>query len=136
MSRFKSGKCFFSYAMGVVCWLMLFAALKWHCTADILKTIDSLWLKKAGDGLVINLLGNLAFHADDYDCEEQFIYSAHYYPNGMDGEYKISNLTDTIDMVSWKKVDSDAISTTYVDKSFKYIVYSTSDGVYMRIFQK
>lgn len=136
MSKYGYLNISFSYAFGTACWLLLFAILKWSCTGDIIKKIDSLWLKKIDNDLVVNLIGDLAFHAEYYDCDEQFIYTAHYYPNGMDGKYKVSRLTNTIDIGSWKTIDSDTISTTYIDKSFKYIVYRTSDGIYMRIFQK
>jgi hypothetical protein len=103
---------------------------------DVPLFIDSLWIKQADDNLVVGLTGAIGFHAEFGDCEAKLIYTARYYPDGMTDDYQTKSLTDLVDVGTWEISTSDNISTTYVDSSYKYVVYHTSDDIYMGIFDK
>ncbi|VAW68252.1 hypothetical protein MNBD_GAMMA09-1764 [hydrothermal vent metagenome] len=127
---------FLFYVFGGACWFILLGILQARCIVNIPLYIDSLWVKPIGEGLVKNVIGATAFRVEGYGCEDQLIFVAQYYPNGMDGKTQIKSLASIVDVESWKKIESDTISTTYIDNSYKYVLFQTSDGVHMKVFQK
>ena len=124
------------YIIGVVLWLVLVSVLRLNCIVDIPLFIDSLWTKPSGEHLVVGLTGAIGFRVELDECETKLIYTARYYPDGMTGNYLTKNLTDIMDIDTLEEIASDNTSTTYADSSFKYVVYRTSDGASMRIFDK
>lgn len=126
----------FIYLAGIVSWLVLFSILQSRCIINIPLAIDSLWLDKLNEDLVKNMNSAIAFDASDYGCDSRLIYTAQYYANGMNGESENMNLTNAIDIKSWKEIESDSTTITYIDSSYKYVLYHNSDGINMRVFRK
>lgn len=124
------------YAAGSLTWIVIFFALKAWCMVDIPLLVDGLWTTRINDQLVKNLTNSIAFRTRIIPCDDKYIFTARYYPDGVSGNYAPKTLTSIIDLPSWKELETDNISTTYIDTKHKYVVYSTSDGIYMRIFDK
>lgn len=125
-----------AHLAGVAFWLVLAAGLKASCLVDLPRAIDSLWTERIADHLVKNLLGAIALHAPGDRCDERLFYTARYYPNGMTGEYATQSLRSLVEVDSWQLVGSDHISTTYTDRAHRYVIYRTSDGVSLRVFDR
>ncbi|MCP4495037.1 MAG: hypothetical protein GY820_48210 [Gammaproteobacteria bacterium] len=136
MIRKRNISNFVFYIFGGACWFMLFGILQSSCIVDIPLYIDRLWIKPIGNGLVKNLIGTTAFHAEGYQCEDKLIFVAQYYPHGMGQKSESRSLDSIIDIRSWEEIKSDTISNTYVDNSYKYVLFQTSDGVHMKVSQK
>ncbi len=122
------------YSLGVALWLVVIAMLQMFCIVNIPQMVDRLWTKPVGKGFSKNILGTLSFQPISNACHQQLIYSTSYYPEGMTGGYTAKAIDSLVDIDSWNIIASDSASTTYTDKNYKYMVYRTSDGVYMRIF--
>ena len=131
-------KCILLYFGAVLVWFVLFSTLKKSCIVSIPWNIEKLWSEQIDKDFIKNLAGEIAFHATpfDYMCGYRFIYTAEYYPNGVSSDYKLVSLTDSVDLGSWKEIESDSATTTYTDNSYRYILYNNSDGIYMGIFDK
>jgi hypothetical protein len=125
-----------SYALGILCWMVLISVLKLACIVNIPFFVDGLWTKEIHENFVENLSGEIAFRADTFGCEDAYLYTANYYPHGVSDTFETKTLTSVVDISTWKTVGEDNISTTYVDENYKYVLYHTSDGVFIRIFDK
>ncbi len=125
-----------SIIFGSVAWLLLFGLLRLLCVVNIPLFLDSLWVEEVEEGLVRNIVGEIAFQADGYGCEDRLIFNAPFYPDGMNGDSESRSLTQMIDLSSWQRIGSDSLSTTYADNSYRYVLYHTSDEINMRIFLK
>jgi len=126
----------FLYVLGTLCWLLLFSALQSRCITNVPLLLDGLWTKELSENFVQGITGAIAFRIQNYGCGNKYIYTARYYPNGVSGEYETKTLTSIVNLNTWKEISSDTTSTTYVDAKYKYILNSTSDGVFIRIFDK
>ncbi len=124
--------------IGALVWLVVFSVLQRFGIINIPWHIEKMWTDQISKNFVKILMGEVAFHASpgDYNCEYRFIYTARYYPNGVGNDYERVSLTDLVDLDSWKEIEGDAVSTTYLDKSHKFILYNNSDGVYMGVFDR
>ena len=122
------------YAAGLLGWLIIFFSLKTYCIIDIYLLVDGLWTTRINDELVENLTNSIAYRTQNIDCDNVYIFTARYYPDGVDGNPEIKSLTSMIDIKSWKETDSDTISTTYTDSKHEYVVFKTSDGNYMSVY--
>ena len=122
------------YTAGSLAWIIIFFSLKAWCIIDIPLLIDGLWTSGINNQLVRNLSNSIAFRTRITECDDKYIFTARYYPDGVSGNFETRPLTSTVDIPSWKELESDSISTTYVDIRHKYVVYNTSDGIYMRVF--
>ena len=129
-------KLILAYAFGALCWIVLISILKLTCIINIPWLVDGLWAKDIHENFIENLTGGIAFRADKFGCENAYLYTANYYPQGVGDTFETKTLTSVVDPNSWKAVGEDNISTTYVDKNYKYVLYHTSDGVFIRIFNK
>lgn len=118
----------------MISWLIFFQLLENQIGFSIWTKIDGLWLTKIDQVLATNLVGDLTYHHEGDNGAEAIIYTAPFYPDGLDENPQILRLSDIVDRASWKKTQSDRLSTTYLDKRFKYVVYEDSNGTYMRIF--
>jgi|GEM_PF-3685315 len=122
--------------LGIFFWLVVFTLLKINCIVDIPGQIDMLWTKQIGKGFIVSLTGDIAFKTEIDKCKDWLIYNATYSPNDADKHDVVKNLTTTVDIDSWTRTEINPPVMVYEDKSFKYVVYNNSDGVYMRIFDK
>jgi hypothetical protein len=95
-----------------------------------------LWTKPINNQLTLNLIGSVAFRTSGLNCDEKYIYLVNYYPDGESGNHQSRTLTSLVDLDTWRQVSSDALSAIFTDKSHQYILYNTSDGVYMKVFNK
>lgn len=129
-------KTLVAYLAGVLIWLVLISVLQVRCVLNLPLLIDELWTSQINNELVTNLIGEIAYQVDASDCDGKLIYLARYYPDGVDGEYQHRTLTSMVDASSWQEVSSDSISMTYVDNRYRYVLYSTSDGIQMKVFDK
>lgn len=127
---------FIFYVFGGVCWFALLGILQAFCIVNIPKHIDGLWVTTVGEDLVENLIGATAFSVDGYGCDDQLIFVAQYYLDGTDEKSETRSLDELIDIASWKKIESDTVSTTYIDNFHKYILLQNSDGIHMKVFKK
>lgn len=125
-----------SYALGALCWIVLISVLKLACIVNIPLFVDGLWTEEIHENFIRNLSGEIAFRADTFGCEDTYLYTANYNPHGVSDAFETKTLTSVVDIDTWKAVGEDTISTTYVDKHYKYVLYHTSDGVFIRIFDK
>lgn len=126
------------YLIGALVWLAVFSLLQRFCVVSVPWYIEGLWTEQINKNYVKNLAGEVAFHASpqEYNCECKFIYTARYYSNGAGGDYERVSLAGIVDINSWKEIGSDAVSTTYSDKSHRFVLYNNSDGVYMGVFDQ
>jgi hypothetical protein len=122
------------YTAGSLTWIIIFFSLKAWCVVDIPLLADGLWTTRINDQLVKNLTNSIAFRTQNMNCDDKYIFTAKYYQEGVSGNFETRPLTSIVDIPSWKELESDSISTTYVDIRHKYVVYNTSDGIYMRVF--
>lgn len=127
---------FFFYIVGGICWFVLLGILQSTCILNMSLHIDALWVKPVGDNLVKNLIGATAFRVEGYGCEDKLIFVAPYYANGMNDKPQIKSLAKLIDLKTWKKLESDTVSTTYIDNLHSYVLFQNSDGVNMKIYKK
>ncbi len=129
-------KIFLSYMAGILFWMVLISVLQTRCILNIPLLVDGLWAKQIKGELVTNLVGSVAYKTSGFGCENKLIYLVRYYPDGVGGSYQNVSLTSLVDVDSWREVSSDTISTTYQDKNHKYILYSTSDEIFMGVYDK
>ena len=119
------------YGTGVLCWLIVFGVLQNQCVFDITSVVDRLWGKNLHDDLVENVVGEIALHVQAGRCVDAYLYTVRYHPSRMDLEGEIRSLTSLVDVATWKEVEADSISVTYLDSKHKYKLYTTSDGEYI-----
>ena len=124
------------YTVGSLAWIIIFFSLKGWCIIDIPLLVDGLWTSNINNQLVRNLSNSITFRTRITECDDKYIFTARYYPDGVSGNFETKSLTSIVDIPSWKERGSDSISTTYTDIKYKYILYNTSDGIYMRVFDK
>ena len=124
------------YTVGSLAWIIIFFSLKAWCIIDIPLLVDGLWTSSINNQLVKNLSNSIALRTRITECDDKYIFTARYYPDDVSGNFETKSLTSIVDIPSWKEQGSDSISTTYTDIKYKYIVYNTSDGIYMRVFDK
>jgi hypothetical protein len=130
----KCLKTLFAYLGGIVFWLALIRALQAFCIVNLPLSLDGLWTTQVNGHLVTSLTGAVAYKTNGLACGDKFIFLVRYYPNGVSGTHENRTLTSVVDTKSWHEKSSDSLSITYVDKRFRYVLSSTSDGVYMRVF--
>ncbi len=131
MSKLRWVGSILKYVFGVLCWLIIFGQLQSMCVFDIMSVIDSLWVKELHSGLVENAIGEVALHAEMGECD-RYIYMVKYHPSRMDVEGETRSLSALIDVSTWREVEHDSISVTFLDSEHKYVLYTTSDGEYIR----
>jgi hypothetical protein len=129
-------KTIFAYLAGILLWVVLISVLQTRCILNIPLLVDGLWVKQIKGELVTNLVGSVAYKTSGLGCENKLIYLVRYYPDGVGGSYQNTTLTSLVDTDSWHEVSSDTISTTYQDKNHKYILYGTSDEIFMGVYDK
>ena len=120
------------YGLGVLCWWALFVYLQVQCVLNVGSFIDSLWMKDLQDGLVENVIGEVAYRASygygDYGCGDKYIYSVLYYPGSTDAEGEVRSLSSLVDVPTWRMAEEDGIFAYYIDSKHKYRVRQISDG--------
>lgn len=134
MIKIPYAKCITTRCLLALGWAIAFTLLSALTPFNIWARIDGLWLTPAGENLVTNLAGDLAYHNKTANGQMITFYTAPFYTDGMDTSTQTKRLNDTIDLGSWRKVGTDALTTTYTDHRFKYVLYEDSNGAYMRIF--
>ena len=122
------------YAAGSLSWIVIFALLRVYCIVDLYLLTDGLWTTKIHSEFVENLTHSIAFHANNFDCDNTYIFTVRYYPDEASEDFEMKSLTSMVDIASWKELESDSISTSYIDNKYRYVLYNTSDGIYMSAF--
>jgi hypothetical protein len=121
------------YVLGVLCWVAVFAYLQIQCLFNVGSFVDGLWMKELHDGLVENVIGEVAYRAGDgygdYGCGAKYIYSVQYRQGRIDGEGVIRSLSSLVDVATWRMIGSESITATFLDAKHKYVLRSISDGV-------
>ncbi len=141
MKRFRWIVIILKYAVGVLCWLIIFGQLRHQCVFDISSVIDGLWVKELHSGLVENAIGEIAFHAGGGNCGaegEEYIYNAQYYLDEY-GNTEIRSLTSLIDVATWKEVEEEEeiesnVHSPYfhfIDSRHRYTLHYTSDEIFI-----
>jgi hypothetical protein len=120
------------YAVGVLAWLVVFVILKMQCVFNVDSYTDGLWQKELHDGLVENLIGNIAYRAEDgygdFGCGDKYIYTVLYKSGKQGDEGKYKSLTSLVDVQSWKINSQQGIFTYFIDSKHKYTLRYISDG--------
>lgn len=121
------------YGAGVLCWLIVFGVMQHLCLFNVGSFVDSLWMKDLHDGLVQNVIGEVAYRAGygygDYGCGDKYIYSALYHPGSTDTAGEVTSLTSLVDVTTWREIeDSASITFTFLDSKHKYVLRYISDG--------
>jgi hypothetical protein len=120
------------YGFGVLSWWTLFGYLHFQCLFNVIPFVDGLWTKDLHDGLVKNMIGEIAFRANngygDYGCGDKYIYRVTY-PRRPDNGGEKRSLSSLVDVATWRYVGSENVIATYVDSKHRYFVRSISDGV-------
>lgn len=119
---------FLKYMAGVLCWLLVFGLLAYNCVFDIYDVIDGLWMNELHDGLVKNVIGDIAFNAQGGECiADKYIYWARYNPSESDLEGKPRSLTSLVDVTTWKYVGRESSTFIYQDMKRTYEIHYISD---------
>lgn len=121
------------YGAGVSGWLVLFGVLQHTCLFNVGSFVDSLWMKDLHDGLVRNVIGEVAYRAGygygDFGCGDKYIYSALYHPGNTDSKGEFRSLTSLVDVATWREAeDSSSITFTFLDSKHTYVLRYISDG--------
>ena len=120
------------YGLGVLCWWVLFAYLQIQCIFNVGSFVDGLWMKDLHDGLVKNVIGEVAYRASrgygDVGCGDKYIYSALYYPGPEDVDGEIRSLSSLVDVTTWRPAEQDGIFVYFLDSKHKYRLRHISDG--------
>lgn len=120
------------YGAGMMCWLIVFGYLQHQCIFNVGSFVDSLWVKDLHDGLVENVIGEVAYRAEDgygdYGCGTKYLYSARYHPSRTDLEGEIRSLSSLVDAATWRMVGSEGIAVTFLDSKHRYVLRRISDG--------
>lgn len=121
------------YIAGMVCWFVIFGVLQHFCFFNLGSLIDSLWMKDLHDNLVQNVIGEVAYRANngygDFGCGDKYIYSALYHPRGADTKGEFRSLTSLVDVASWREAEAAApITFTFLDSKHQYVIRYISDG--------
>jgi hypothetical protein len=127
---------FFKYLAGILLWFIVLSVLQAYCIWNGPRIIDGLWTEPINNQLTSNLIGSVAYRTSGMKCDDKFIYLVRYYPDDESEKYQSRSLSSLIDTGTWQHVSSDAVTTVFTDKSHQYILYNTSDGVYMKVFNK
>ena len=120
------------YGAGVLVWLIVLNAVAMHTRFNVWSLVDGLWMRDLHDGLVRNMIGEIAFRAEtgygDFGSGTKYIYIVQYRPDseGKGGEWKA--LTSLVDIPTWHKVGPEGVITTFRDARHEYEVRSISDG--------
>lgn len=120
------------YAAGVLCWLLVFGLLAQYCIFDVYSRVDRLWVKDLHGGLVRNLIGEVALHVGAGGCDDHYIYTLRYHPTRLEIEGEHRSLSSLVDVATWKETGADSITVTYLDKKHRYVLYSISDGTFLK----
>lgn len=121
------------YITGMSCWLIVFGILQHLCLFNVGSFVDSLWIKDLHDGLVQNVIGEVAYRASygygDYGCGDKYIYSVLYHPESTDTEGKVRSLSSLVDVATWREAEgSSSITFTFLDSKHEYVLRYISDG--------
>lgn len=121
------------YGAGIICWLIFFGYLHYQCIFDLTSYVDRLWVKNLHDDLVENVIGEIALHVQAGRCVDTHIYTVRYHPSRMDIEGEIRSLTSLVDVATWREdEDPNTITATFVDSKHRYVLFTTSDGEYIK----
>lgn len=125
------------YGVGVLCWLIVFGFLQRLCVFDISSVVGRLWVKDLHDGLVQNVIGEVAYHVQAGRCVDRYLYTARYHPTRTDIEGEGRSLTSLVDAATWREIeDSASITSTFVDSKHRYVLYTISDDEYIRVVNR
>jgi hypothetical protein len=120
------------YGLGVLCWWALFVFLQVQGVFNVGSFVDSLWMKDLHDGLVQNVIGEVAYRAGfgygDYGSGDKYIYSVLYHPESTDVEGEVRSLSSLVDVPTWRFAEEEGIFAYYLDSRHKYRVRWISDG--------
>ncbi len=120
------------YGLGVLCWWALFMYLHVQCVFNVGSFVDSLWVKDLQHGLVVNVIGEVAYRASygygDYGCGDKYIYTVLYHPGSTGAAGEVRSVSSLVDVPTWRMVKEDGIFTYYLDSKHKYRVRHISDG--------
>jgi len=121
------------YIAGMACWLIIFGFLQHMCLFNVGSFVDGLWMKDLHDGLVQNVIGEIAYRArngyGDNGCGDKYIYSALYHLRGSNTEGEVKSLTSLVDVATWREVeDVSSINFTFLDSKHQYVIRYISDG--------
>ena len=116
--------------------ILLLGVLRSFCILNVPFYMDNLWVKPIGEGLVKNLIGAIAFRMEGCGCDDKLIFVAPYHSSSGDDQVEMKSLSAVVDIATWRKIESDTISTTYIDKTNKYVLFQNSDGVNLKVFKQ
>ncbi len=135
----------FKYLFGVLVWLTAFYFLENRCVFDFSYFVEGLWTrelpsKEGADQrwFVTNLIGRTGFRIDTGGCNNQYIFNVRLYERREDfgGKNRIVALSSIVDVAKFKMTQVNSATTDYEDSKYKYILYNTSDGIYMEAYYK
>lgn len=128
------------YCIGVLCWFVVFGILKLNCLYNMEFTVDNFWLSELHGGLVSNAMGSVALRSShlsgERQCDDEILYLVKFHRNESETDGEFRSLSSIVDVLTWMKIDSDSITTTYVDSRHKYVLHRTSDGAYISAYSK
>lgn len=141
MKRFRWVISILKYAVGVLCWLIVFGLLRHYCIFDMSSVIDGLWVKELHGSLVENAIDEIAFHAGGGNCGadgEEYIYNALYYLDEY-GNSEVRSLTSLVDVATWKEIEEDQEGESnvhspyfyFIDSRHRYTLHYTSDEIFI-----
>jgi hypothetical protein len=126
------------YIAGIAIWLIVFTVLQISCVFNMGSFVDGLWMESLHDGLVKNMIGNVAFRVSDgygdYGCGDKYIYFVAYRHSKEDTKEEFRSLSSLIDVTTWREVedtDESSITTIFRDSKYEYVLHLTSDGADM-----
>lgn len=137
----RYGRILLAYGAGILCWYVIFGFLKLNCIYNVQFNVDSLWVTKIHEGLVKNVIGDVAYRSSPADggrqCDDAILYVVRYYPNiGDDENVESRSLSSMVDAQSWRKIESDSTTVTYIDIKHKYVLHRNSDGAHISVYDK
>jgi hypothetical protein len=106
--------------------------LQVQCVFNVRSFIDGLWITELQDGLVKNVIGEVAYRASygygDYGCGDKYIYSVLYHAGSADDNGEVRSLSSLVDVPTWRAAEEDGIFAYYLDSKHKYRMRQISDG--------
>jgi len=119
------------YGAGIVCWLIVFGYLQNKCIFSVNSVVDSLWATELHDDLIENVIGEVALHVSRGRCDNYYLFTVRYNPDGMDTEGATRSLTSLVDVKTWRETESDNITVTYADSKHRYRLYTFDESEYI-----
>lgn len=120
------------YGTGVLFWLILLGVISARTRLNVWSMVDGLWMRPLHDGLVRNVIGELAYRAEsgygDYGSGVRYIYFAQYRADSEGKNGELRPLSYLIDTATWHEVGQEGVVTTFRDARYEYRVRTISDG--------